>query len=194
MQKEVIKAKAKALRAFLQARGLELNHSGALEAVAHIEGTSSYNVLQAKAAPAPAPVTLASIPTWDIEVTRIGYAHRTIQVKGARSAQEAARLAAEELDSGNFSEHDSEYQLSSDPDPHQDATDDIVVLGEEVLSEPQTWQVVIGRISYGVETLKVWAPSEAQAQDRALDIAGNTLFNLTTFKYEVDAFPGPLPL
>lgn len=48
MNKEIAKAKATALRTYMDSLGIKINHSHALEAVARMEGETCYNTLQAK--------------------------------------------------------------------------------------------------------------------------------------------------
>jgi hypothetical protein len=51
------------------------------------------------------------MPNFKIEVTRIGYASRTIEV-GAADEPEAQRIALDTAGNYQFTEHDAEYQLA----------------------------------------------------------------------------------
>lgn len=191
MNKETIKSKAKALRAFLANQGLDLNHSAALEAIAHIEGEASYNVLLAKSNPPKAGISsaqLRTIPLWDIEVCRIGYAHTQIVVKGTKSRKEAEALALEQVDNDSFSEHSSDYVIvGNEPD---ERSDQAAVGSDEVFSEPRDWEVAVSRISYGTKTLQIEAPTLKDAEELALDEAGNHYYSTNSSSCEVSgAYP-----
>jgi hypothetical protein len=54
------------------------------------------------------------MPTFKIQVTRIGYAIRFIEVEAA-DEQEAQRIALETAGNHQFTEHDAEYELAGGP-------------------------------------------------------------------------------
>ena len=51
------------------------------------------------------------MPMFKIQVTRIGYATRSIEVEAA-DEQEAQRIALETAGNHQFTEHDAEYELA----------------------------------------------------------------------------------
>jgi hypothetical protein len=192
MKKDIIKAKAKALRVYLETQGLALNHSASLEAVARIEGASSYNVLLTKMRPPEVEVvhsTACTQPRWDVEVCRIGYANATVVVRGARTRKEAEARALDEADSECFSEKSSDYVIvgkeTAEPAKVVDTYEGDVDLG------PRDWDVSVCRVSYGTNQLRqLVAPTMADAEELALDEAGNHEYSTSSCEYEVfGAFP-----
>lgn len=187
MNKDIIKAKAKALRAFLGTQGVALNHSASLEAVAHLEGASSYNVLLTKLRPPKVEVARSAActkPRWDVEVCRIGYAHATVVVRGARTRKEAESRALEEADSDCFSEKVSDYVIvgkePAEPAKVLDTYEGDVDLG------PRDWDVSVCRVSYGTnQLLQLEAPTMEAAEELALDEAGNHEYSTSSCEYEV---------
>lgn len=191
MNKETIKTKAKALRAFLANQGLALNHSASLEAIAHIEGEASYNVLLSKEQPPKAGGSRSqarTIPLWDVEVCRMGYAQTQVLVKGARTRKEAEEKALEMVDSDNFSEHSSDYVIVGKEAP--EPVDEVDTYAEDIDLGPRDWDVTVCRTSYGTRTLEIEAPDRQLAEEVALDEAGGHEYSTSSSRYEVyGAFP-----
>lgn len=188
MNQETIKAKAKALRTFLSTQGLALKHSASLEAIAHIEGVASYNVLQAKPQPSVPGMSISqarTIPLWDVEVCRIGYATAQIVIKGARTRKEAEERALDDAGDVSFSEKSSDYVLvGKEPAEPNAAEDDYA---DDVDNGPHDWDVSICRTSYGTETLQIEAPTYQDAEEVALDDAGGYEYSITSNKYEISS-------
>lgn len=192
MNKDTVKAKAKALQTFMAGKGVSLKYSAALEAIARIEGLPSYNVMQSqrKAQTLATPVQPeATLATWDIEVCRVGYANTVVIVKGARSYQEAAARALEELDTDCFSsENSSDYVIVGKEEPKEPLTAPV----EEQLGEACDWEVGICRMAYGTNTLRIPAQglTKEQAEELALDEAGHHYYSTHHAEYEVTgAYP-----
>lgn len=185
MNNEINKAKAKALRVFLGNHGIALKHSLALEAIARIEGKPSYNVLQATPAKnSPGPL----VPTWDIEVSRIGYGCITILVKNVATQKEAEALALDEAGDHSVSEHHSDYKIVG-----AESEEEAAVCGQsEVVmdtgaSVPGDWEVEVCCITYGTRMLKIaGVPTRAEAEEQALDHAGELYYPAQNREYEVN--------
>ena len=191
MNNETIKAKAKALRTFLSTQGLALNHGASLEAIAHIEGAASYNVLLAKSQPRQAGMSVSqarTIPLWDVEVCRMGYATAQIVIKGARTRREAEERALEDAGDASFSEKSSDYVIvGKEPATPGGVVDDYA---DDIDTGPRDWDVSICRVSYGTETLQIEAPTLQAAEEVALDEAGSYEYSSSSSEYEIaGAYP-----
>jgi hypothetical protein len=193
MNKEITKAKAKALQTYLESQGVTLKHSKALEAIARIEGFPSYNVLQSRSQEAEGPTAAPAVspPVWEIDVCRLGYASTVVIVKGARTAKEAAERGLEEMNSDHFGgENHSDYFIEGKGEPDEEP--EALFLENEEPGEPRTWEVAICRKSYGQQTLRINGENltREQAEELALDEAGNHYYPPKDFEYEVTgAYP-----
>jgi hypothetical protein len=195
MNKETAKAKAKALQTFMAEKGFPLKHSAALEAVARIEGFPSYNVLQSQLEDARPVSAVAEVSVdqggWDIEVCRIGYATMVVIVKGACTAKEAAERALEDMNSDNFgSDEESDYFIVGKEEG--EAEPEALFFENETPGEPRTWEVAVNRKAYGTKTLRITGANltREQAEERALDEAGNHYYSTKDNEYEVSgAYP-----
>lgn len=201
MNKETTLSKAKALTAFLATHGLHLKHSAALEAIARIEGAPSYNVLQSTFSTAAAPLgplqspagkndEAARPPLRTVDVCRIGYGHATVYANELSTRKEAEAMALAQAGDIEFSEKDSEYCLAGN-EPSNSMKETAEVTASRVTALPEEelrrkWVVNICRISFGVRSIDVCnAVSQDDANERALDEAGNHYYSTHASEYEV---------
>lgn len=187
MNKDAVKAKAKALQSFMAQQGFQLKYSAAIEAIARIEGLPSYNVLQSRldAVQEPTQAPQAQIlVSWDVEVCRVGYAHATVIVKGAKSYAEAAEQAKDEVSDDAFSSEKSSDYFIAGQEPSPDAAP---VPEDDKPGLPQDWEVTLCRMSYGTSTFNIpgHGLTQKQAEEVALDQAGNHYFSMDDGEYVV---------
>lgn len=194
MNKETVKAKAKALQSYMADKGFALKHSAALEAIARIEGFPSYNVLQSHfetgTVLALAPAT-GGPDAWSIEVCRIGYATSVVIVKSACSAKEAAERALDEMNSDHFGTDDESDYFIVGKEPAEESPE-ALFFEDEKPGEPRTWEVAVCRKAYGTNTLRITGSNltREQAEELALDEAGNHYYATKHNDYEVTgAYP-----
>ena len=169
-----MKAKADVLASFLEGKGVQLQRTALLEAVAQMCGHPNWSTARA-AAPKPPkaekPKASDGLQDFEISVVRVGYATTQFYVNATSEAQ-AADLAMEEADNVDFSEHSSDYFIEGqeeddEPEPTFDTTE-----GPE-----KKYCVYVCRQSCGSLTLTIRAASQEEAEEKALDDAGNHYFS-----------------
>lgn len=195
MNKEISKAKAKALITFLKEKGIKLNHSGALEAIARIDGKNSYNVLctqtQHKQQPIASAVVIKPVDTttknWTVNVVRTGFSETRIEMTSLMRLEDAKELAFDLAGDRSMSEKQSEYTI---PD------EDVEFGGKEYEDETSKskdniialWSINVRRESYGSLDIVIEAETLEEAHDKALDNAGNEYFECDESRYVITDF------
>jgi hypothetical protein len=132
-------------------------------------------------------MTGTALPSWDINVWRIGYGHTILRVKGVATRKQAEALALDEAGDLSMSEHTSEYEIegsgSQAPDEIIDAADTSV---DEDSTELRDWDVEICRMSYGTNTITIAGVLTREvAEAFALDQAGDYHFPQQSRSYKV---------
>jgi hypothetical protein len=130
---------------------------------------------------------LTTTPFWDVEVCRMGYGHTTLDFDDLRSRKQAEALALEEACNCDFTENNSDYVIVGKDEEKSEPPFEEEDL---VLDEPGSWTVEVCRISYGTMTFRIQAATLKEAEEVALEGAGNHYFSEHESEYVVNmAYP-----
>lgn len=185
-----LKAKADVLDTFLKGKDVTLPRTQVLEAVAQMCGFPNWSTARAaapKKEPKSAKKKASQAPAekdFDVDIMRVGYACRTVEVQ-ACSIAEAHDKAMAEADGLDFNEHHADYYIEGKSDAEIDNYE--VTEEDKVQGDEATYQVELCQVSYGVNTITVRAKSQAEAEDLALDEAGNHYYAADDHQYAVNS-------
>lgn len=171
---EALKAKADVLAASLGKNGIQVKRTQALETVAQMYGYPNWSTARAAASKplkSKKPEASDGLQDFAVEVVRIGYATTQFYINATSEAKAAAQ-ALEEADLVEFSEHTSEYFIEGkeeeeEPEPTFDVTE-----GPE-----KQYCVYVCRKSCASRTLTIRAANRDEAEEKALDTAGDYYFS-----------------
>ena len=186
---DALKAKADVLAASLAKNGLQLKRTQVLETVAQMYGYPNWSTARAAAAKRkPGPVVALAAPAdglqdFEVTVVRTGYGNKVMEIY-AESVAEAHFTALKEAGDYDFSEHGSDYAIEGKEQPPEEEA----LTPEDYIKGPLAeYEVDVCRISIGSLTQTYRAKTREEAEEMALDDAGNHYYSEHNSRYVVNS-------